>query len=349
MLLDRRCLVILTNTLPMDHIQRIQLEVNIFIKETHHTEPISRVLVRHPVDTALVGSASDTIDHIAHVDHIRRRVGRNANRFARFVVLDLKARVFVLQQQGYGAKVRVGTASQLALLGFALLGFGGGPSLRVMQSPHGTGGVVGFELIEYVGAVGQSCGDGIEYDMTQFSHDLVVFLGRLLEVIRGQQIRRRPDVGAHEEPASRSTRVLGRDILAKEEAFLQVRKHIIFVQQGAHRIISTESQVALGIEIGLDLLRELEELGRCIEDGLLEGRWHPVAGHPEEACGNARDAHIVNHLLGSRTGGIFQEGVMSTDGRSYVISPRYVLGQLRIDNRPDLYSIAPFHSFHLVC
>jgi hypothetical protein len=40
------------------------LEVNIPIEESDHTEPIRRVLVHHPVDTALVQPVGDPIDDI---------------------------------------------------------------------------------------------------------------------------------------------------------------------------------------------------------------------------------------------------------------------------------------------
>jgi hypothetical protein len=47
------------------------LEVNIPIEESDHTEPIRRVLVHHPVDTALVQPVGDPIDDIPNFNHIR--------------------------------------------------------------------------------------------------------------------------------------------------------------------------------------------------------------------------------------------------------------------------------------
>jgi hypothetical protein len=93
---------------------------------------------------------------------------------------------------------------------------------RILQETHGTGRVVGFKLIEDVRAVRHSCGDEIENNFRQTSHGMVVFLERLLKVPRSQQLRGRPDVGAgaHEEPASCNTQVIGGDVLAQEEAFL---------------------------------------------------------------------------------------------------------------------------------
>lgn len=142
MLLHRQALLLIALT----PIQRLERAIQIPIEEKHHAVPLRRILMHHPMQTALVPIARPLAQHIPHVDHIRVRIRRDGHPTASRRVIHLQSRVPIRQQQRDGSKVRVRTGAELRLAGLA---FG---RRRVVQQAQGCRGRVGHKVVEDVRA-----------------------------------------------------------------------------------------------------------------------------------------------------------------------------------------------------
>ena len=106
--------------------------------------------------------------------------------------------MFILEEQRNGAKIGVRARAKLSLLRLS-----GG---RIVEKSQGRGRGAGGEGFEDVGTVGESTGDEFEDRYAEPVDRVVVSFCWILEVRRGEEGGRGPDVGTHEETACEDVR-----------------------------------------------------------------------------------------------------------------------------------------------